>query len=120
VCLSLVRPPQLPSVANFGTPSNSRTGVYLKDLTFVADGNPDFIKGTELINFGKRAKTAAIIREIQQYQSVPYPLQSITELQDYILSNMQAAKDVTEMFNVSLALEPREREDEKIARWVNF
>lgn len=89
-------------------------------MTFVADGNPDFIKGTELINLGKRAKTAAIIREIQQYQSVPYPLQSITELQDYILSNMQAAKDVTEMFNVSLALEPREREDEKIARWVNF
>lgn len=104
-CLHIVNPPCVPFL-----------GVYLKDLTFVADGNPDFIKGTELINFGKRAKTAAIIREIQQYQSVPYPLQSITELQDYILSNMQAAKDVTEMFNVSLALEPREREDEKIAR----
>lgn len=88
----------------------------MKDLTFVADGNPDFIKGTDLINFGKRAKTAAIIREIQQYQSVPYPLQPIPELQDYILSNMQTAKDVTEMFNVSLQLEPREREDEKIAR----
>lgn len=88
----------------------------MKDLTFVADGNPDFIKGTDLINFGKRAKTAAIIREIQQYQSVPYPLQPIQELQDYILSNMQTAKDVTEMFNVSLQLEPREREDEKIAR----
>ncbi|KAF8469219.1 ras guanine nucleotide exchange factor domain-containing protein [Kalaharituber pfeilii] len=104
-CLHLVNPPCVPFL-----------GVYLKDLTFVADGNPDFIKGTELINFGKRAKTAAIIREIQQYQSVPYPLQSIQELQDYILQNMQAAKDVTEMFNVSLALEPREREDEKIAR----
>ncbi|KAI5810996.1 ras guanine nucleotide exchange factor domain-containing protein [Peziza echinospora] len=104
-CLHLVNPPCVPFL-----------GVYLKDLTFVADGNPDYIKGTELINFGKRAKTAAIIREIQQYQSVPYPLQPIQELQDYIQSNMQAAKDVTEMFNISLALEPREREDEKIAR----
>jgi len=103
--LHIVNPPCVPFL-----------GVYLKDLTFVADGNDDFIKGTPLINFGKRVKTANIIREIQQYQSVPYPLQPVPELQDYIITNMQSARDVNEMYSLSLTLEPREREDEKIAR----
>lgn len=74
------------------------------------------IKKTNLINFAKRAKTAEVIREIQEYQKMPYPLKSVNDLQDYILSNMQAAGDVHEMYDRSLAVEPREREDEKITR----
>ena len=93
-------------------------GVYLTDLTFIEEGIPSVIKGTNLINFAKRAKTAEVIRDIQQYQNVPYPLQSVPELQDYILSNMQAAGDVREMYEKSLSIEPREREDEKIARYT--
>jgi son of sevenless-like protein len=61
-------------------------------------------------------KAANIISEIQQYQAVPYPLTPVPELQDYIVSSMQQARDVNEMYAVSLSLEPREREDEKIAR----
>ncbi|KAI9790332.1 MAG: hypothetical protein M1833_001951 [Piccolia ochrophora] len=91
-------------------------GVYLTDLTFIGDGISENIKKTSLINFSKRAKTAEVIRDIQQYQNVPYPLQAVGELQEYILSNMQAAGDVHEMYDRSLAVEPREREDEKIAR----
>lgn len=92
------------------------TGVYLTDLTFIEDGIPSIIKRTNSINFAKRAKTAEVIRDIQQYQNVLYPLQPVPELQDYILSNMQAAGDVHEMYEKSLLVEPREREDEKIAR----
>ncbi|KAJ2906212.1 RasGEF domain-containing protein [Zalerion maritima] len=91
-------------------------GVYLTDLTFIEDGIPSIIKKTTLINFAKRAKTAEVIRDIQQYQATPYSLQPVTELQDYILSNMQAAGDVHEMYDKSLQIEPREREDEKIVR----
>ncbi|PBP27877.1 cell division control protein-like protein Cdc25 [Diplocarpon rosae] len=91
-------------------------GVYLTDLTFIEDGIPSIIKKSALINFAKRAKTAEVIRDIQQYQNVPYPLQAVNELQEYILSNMQAAGDVHEMYEKSLAVEPREREDEKIVR----
>lgn len=91
-------------------------GVYLTDLTFIEDGIPSIIKKTTLINFAKRAKTAEVIRDIQQYQNVPYGLQPVPELQEYILSNMQAAGDVHEMYEKSLAVEPREREDEKIVR----
>lgn len=91
-------------------------GVYLTDLTFIEDGIPSIIKKTNLINFAKRAKTAEVIRDIQQYQNVLYALQPVSELQDYILSNMQAAGDVHEMYDKSLLIEPREREDEKIVR----
>ncbi|KAK3997334.1 ras guanine nucleotide exchange factor domain-containing protein [Cladorrhinum sp. PSN332] len=92
-------------------------GVYLTDLTFIEDGIPSVIKKTHLINFAKRMKTADVIRDIQQYQNVAYSLQPVPELQDYILSNMQAAGDVHEMYDKSLLIEPREREDEKIVRY---
>ena len=93
-----------------------RPGVYLTDLTFIEDGIPGIIKKTQLINFAKRAKTAEVIRDIQQYQNVPYGLQAVSELQDYISRNMSTAIDVHEMYEISLRAEPREREDEKIAR----
>jgi hypothetical protein len=50
---------------------------------------------------------------------VPYPLQPVPELQEYILSNMRTAGDVHEMYEMSLQVEPREREDEKIARYYS-
>ena len=91
--------------------------MYLTDLTFIEDGIASLVKNTNLINFTKRTKTAEVIRDIQQYQNVPYSLQPVPELQDYILTNMQAAGDVHEMYDRSLTVEPREREDEKIARY---
>ena len=91
-------------------------GIYLTDLTFIEDGIPSVIKKTQMINFSKRSKTAEVIRDIQQYQNVPYGLQPVPELQDYIVRNMHSAGDVHEMYERSLAVEPREREDEKIAR----
>ncbi|KAL2368038.1 hypothetical protein RJ035_002368 [Blastomyces gilchristii] len=91
-------------------------GVYLTDLTFIEDGIPSLTQ-SHLINFNKRAKTAEVIRDIQQYQNAPYPFHPVPELQDYVLSNMQAAGDVHEMYERSLEIEPREREDEKIARY---
>ena len=78
------------------------------------------IKRTPLINFAKRAKTAEVIQSIQQFQNVPYPLKSVVDLQCYILSNMQAAGDVHEMYEKSLQVEPRETEDEKITRLVDM
>lgn len=92
-------------------------GVFLTDLTFIEDGIPSIFKRTNLINFAKRAKAAEVIRDIQQYQNVPYPLQPVPELQDYITSHMQSASDVSEMYDRSLTVEPREREDEKITRY---
>jgi son of sevenless-like protein len=107
-------------IANICVRQLTGPGVYLTDLTFIEDGIPSLIKKTNLINFAKRAKTAEVIRDIQQYQNVPYPLQPVPELQDYILTNMQSAGDVHEMYEMSLSVEPREREDEKIARYTQY
>ncbi|KAL2797626.1 ras guanine nucleotide exchange factor domain-containing protein [Aspergillus keveii] len=92
-------------------------GVYLTDLTFIEDGIPS-LTPSELINFNKRTKTAEVIRDIQQYQNSPYLLTPVSELQDYILSYLQSAGDVHDMYERSLEVEPREREDEKIARYA--
>ncbi|CAI2180023.1 2452_t:CDS:2, partial [Funneliformis geosporum] len=91
-------------------------GVYLTDLTFIEDGNPNNLKKSRLINFSKRMKTAEVIREIQQYQSAPYNLNSIQEIQAFIKCRLQNSRDVADLYDISLSMEPREREDEKIAR----
>lgn len=103
--LRLANPPCIPFL-----------GVYLTDLTFIEDGIASIVKTSNLINFAKRSKTAEVIRDIQQYQNVPYSLIPSLELQDYIVNNMKEAGDVHEMYDRSLQIEPREREDEKIAR----
>ena len=59
-----------------------------------------------------------MIRDIQQYQNVPYLLHPVSELQDYILNNLHSANDVHDMYERSLEVEPRERDDEKIARYA--
>jgi son of sevenless-like protein len=92
-------------------------GVYLTDLTFIEDGNSNMIKNSaHTINFSKRFKTAEVIRDIQQYQLVPYSLQPVDELQSFLLSSVASSPEVGELYELSLYTEPRERDDEKIAR----
>ncbi|ORZ19478.1 ras guanine nucleotide exchange factor domain-containing protein [Absidia repens] len=83
-------------------------GIYLQDLTFIEDGNSDFLKTSkDMINFAKRAKTAEVIREIQQYQSTHYQLTPVDEIQEFIQINLQSTRDEEQLYNESLKLEPR-------------
>ncbi|CEH16051.1 Ras1 guanine nucleotide exchange factor [Ceraceosorus bombacis] len=92
-------------------------GVYLTDLTFIEDGNSDHLKTDErLINFSKRQMTAEKIGEIMIYQSTPYNLTPVQPIQKFIEDSMMDSRGDDELFEQSLRLEPREREDEKIAR----
>ncbi|KAJ3109814.1 hypothetical protein HDU97_000044 [Phlyctochytrium planicorne] len=94
-------------------------GFYLTDLTFIEDGSPDFVKGSSpgMINFAKRMKTAEVILEIQQYQNIPYFLTPVPELQDFLQQCLNEADvDENTLYDMSLAIEPREREEEKIVR----
>lgn len=106
--LHLANPPCIPFM-----------GVYLTDLVFIEDGIPSVVRNSELINFAKRTKTAEVIRDIQQYQNVPYGLKEVHELQTWILQQKDTAADVSDMYNRSLEVEPREREEEKIARLLS-
>ncbi|EXJ84190.1 hypothetical protein A1O3_04857 [Capronia epimyces CBS 606.96] len=94
-------------------------GVYLTDLIFIEDGIASLVKNTEFINFAKRTKTAEVIRDIQQYQNVPYSLNSVAELQDWISDNMKSARNVQDLYNESLKIEPREKEEDKITRLLS-
>ncbi|KZS90545.1 ras GEF [Sistotremastrum niveocremeum HHB9708] len=104
-------------------------GVYLTMLVFINDGSKDILPPPAppapqptgpLINFGKRQKAAEVIREIKQWQTKPYNLTQIGLIQNFIetsLNNLGSSTDLGEYFwNLSLEREPREREDEKMAR----
>jgi hypothetical protein len=83
-------------------------GIYLQDLTFIEDGNSNFLKKTNnLINFAKRMKTGEVIRELQQYQSTPYILQMVPDIQEFIKTHLQSSRDEETLYNLSLAVEPR-------------
>jgi son of sevenless-like protein len=94
------------------------TGLYLTTLTFIQDGAPNNV-GT-LVNFRKRQKAAEVIEEIQKWQSKPFNYAKVDLIHDYImncLSKFDNRPDVSDEFwNLSLEREPREREDERMAR----
>lgn len=83
-------------------------GIYLQDLTFIEDGNPNFLKTSkDLINFAKRAKTAEVIREIQQYQTMGYQFRIVEEIQTFILESLHSSRDEDQLYRESLKLEPK-------------
>jgi son of sevenless-like protein len=85
-------------------------GFYLTDLTFIEDGSSNTLKNSrDLINFAKRMKTADVIREIQQYQNVAYLLCPVPELQQFLKQSFLESADEQGLYEMSLALEPRER-----------
>ncbi|KAI9302013.1 ras guanine nucleotide exchange factor domain-containing protein [Cunninghamella echinulata] len=84
-------------------------GIYLQDLTFIEDGNQDFIKKSEgLINFAKRQKCAEVIQEIKQFQSSSYTFHVVPELQEFIKGHLESSRDVETLYERSLQIEPRE------------
>ncbi|KAG1148339.1 hypothetical protein G6F37_004035 [Rhizopus arrhizus] len=83
-------------------------GIYLQDLTFIEDGNPDFLrKSNNLINFAKRQKVAEVIRELKQFQSFAYNFHTIPEIQEFIKVQLDHEHDVEQLYERSLQLEPR-------------
>ncbi|KAI3651224.1 hypothetical protein MP228_004705 [Amoeboaphelidium protococcarum] len=91
-------------------------GVYLLDLTYMEDGNPNKIGS--LVNFAKRRLIYGLIREVQQYQDKPFNFMVVPEIRGKIheLSQMplddngiqltmKAAED--QLFQQSLEIEPR-------------
>ncbi|KAG9040495.1 hypothetical protein FS837_000553 [Tulasnella sp. UAMH 9824] len=104
-------------LATIAPPCIPFLGVYLTTLTFIQDGNKDMLnKENNMINFGKRQKAAEVIREIKTYQSRPYNLTELPNVQDLIQNSLARVENSPDFWELSMQLEPREREDEKMAR----
>ncbi|KAK1230653.1 cell division cycle- protein [Marasmius sp. AFHP31] len=94
-------------------------GVFLSTLQFIQDGNPDVLPGN-LINFKKRQKASEVINDIKRWQAHSFNYQTVPAIREYIEESLSAFSDTrvsSERFwAMSLEREPREREDEKMAR----
>ena len=94
-------------------------GVYLTTLTFINDGAEDKLAG-KMINFRKRQKAAEVIQDIKRWQAKPYNFQTVASVLSYLEESFQSYQDGVDygdqFWNLSLEREPREREDEKMAR----
>lgn len=70
-----------------------------------------------LINFFKRGLSAEILRDIQQYQSQPYNLAKCKPVNEFLvagLKDVEAGGGNDDLYERSLMLEPREREEERM------
>eukprot|EP00301_Raphidiophrys_heterophryoidea_P001121 c10558_g1_i2.p1 GENE.c10558_g1_i2~~c10558_g1_i2.p1 ORF type:complete len:1111 (-),score=334.95 c10558_g1_i2:222-3554(-) len=78
-------------------------GVCLTDLTFVGDGNPNMVDGKH--NFSKRKVAYGIISKFAKFQDTPFQFQPVVQIQNMILNFTPKTED--ELYNMSLAIEPR-------------
>jgi son of sevenless-like protein len=83
--------------------------MYLKDITFINDGNPDTLEAdfgkADFINFDKRQKLANVVLEIRRFQVVPYDVKRDSLFRRY-LENIDILEDI-ELYNQSLVAEAR-------------
>ncbi|KAI9190231.1 hypothetical protein H9P43_001664 [Blastocladiella emersonii ATCC 22665] len=88
-------------------------GVFITDLTFIEDGNPDYLPENHLINFEKRRKVAAIIEEITRWQrSCRYHLYPVPALQKFLTDLRTNELTERALYDLSLKAEPIQDDDD--------
>lgn len=81
-------------------------GLFLTDLTFLNEGNPDFLdEEKKFVNFAKMTKIARVVRNIIIYQQEPYCLSAVEFIQDYIRSFKTLSEE--EQYAESIKLEKK-------------
>ena len=81
-------------------------GVFLTDLTFIEQGNPDVVQ-ENLINFKKQQLVYDVITKIKQFQIEGYNFALVPELQTVLsLETYEIVADNV-LFDHSLRIEPR-------------
>jgi hypothetical protein len=67
-------------------PATPYLGVFLRDLTFIEDGNPDYVEDDQFMNFEKMRMLSGVLSTIAKYQRVPYNFEPVPVVQEYILA----------------------------------
>ena len=96
---------------DMAAPTVPYLGLYLTDLTFIEDGNPDTVaaadgSGAERLNFAKCQMVAKALGEVAHFQRAVYAAPA----QNMVLAFLRslAPPNDDEIFQMSLAAEPRE------------
>jgi len=80
-------------------------GMYLTDLIYIGDGNPDTLQDGKLINFRKRQMVFKVLDEIAVQQSKPYGIEPKQPLTGCLLGLPALTED--QLYDLSLSREPR-------------
>ncbi|KAK3920513.1 Ras-specific guanine nucleotide-releasing factor 2 [Frankliniella fusca] len=80
-------------------------GMYLTDLSFIEESTPNF-SHDKLLNFSKMRMIAHVIREVRNFQQVPYKIEHMPKVTNY-LQDLALILDEEEMYRLSLEIEPR-------------
>ncbi|KAL5502430.1 hypothetical protein EMCRGX_G009201 [Ephydatia muelleri] len=91
-------------VAGLGSAPIRRLHKTWEDLTFICDGNPDYLRGG-LINVHKRRQVYSKVEEIKRLQRDAYNFQPVLELQNYFTQYCLTPDD--ELHSLSHELEPK-------------
>ena len=94
--LKISNPPSIPYI-----------GVYQTDLVFLEDGSPTFSKNGD-VNFQKSRLMAGIIKDIRQFQNLPYNLSPVSSIQQYFQEGFKKAIQKTDddFWKLSKEIEP--------------
>jgi len=80
-------------------------GLYLSDLTFIEDGNPDTLADGAYVNFEKCSMVAKVIQDLCKHQLQPYNFTRVDVIQHWM--NTWDSPTEKELFDLSLQVEPR-------------
>ena len=78
-------------------------GLHLTDLTFISDGNSEFLRGGFCINFYKCRKLGEVMRELEPSSSERYSFESLPHVQRFLAT--APAWDEEQCYQQSLRLE---------------
>lgn len=81
-------------------------GLYLNDLTYIEDGNPNVFDGK--INWKKRKRITKVLEEILKAQQQPFNFAPVPIIRDYILKGQTSCLDIDLQYKLSLELESRD------------
>eukprot|EP01104_Vermistella_antarctica_P005891 TRINITY_DN16638_c0_g1_i1.p1 TRINITY_DN16638_c0_g1~~TRINITY_DN16638_c0_g1_i1.p1 ORF type:complete len:497 (-),score=131.35 TRINITY_DN16638_c0_g1_i1:148-1638(-) len=82
-------------------------GIFLRDLTFIEEGNPNYID-TKYINFQKMLLLGAVVQEVQQFQTKTYALEKRRGLERFLSKLLVLPDEV--LYKHSLQAEPPNKE----------
>jgi len=96
-------------------------GIYLNDLIQIEEGNPDYVRETNIFNFEKYAMISEIILRIELIKKHRYKIQPIEVIQEYLKKVVVLNED--EIFDESVKREGKEDNEKikaKMAKKVKF